>query len=186
MSDRPQLAPALGLVRDRIAGPPPRRPTPAPAPEPKADAAPQGTPTAADSGPADTKPKKATRAKASSASTGGLKRTTVSIPQRLVASMRDRLQTDRKVSQIQFILNAIEMNADRLKDLVDQEKPALPTRGGLFPDQSAARTPIEERTTINLDTTEANLRVIDSLVEKNGADSRSQLIRAALRAALAD
>src|SRR3546814_1962845 len=100
--------------------------------------------------------------------------------------MRERLQVDRKVSQIQFILNAIEANAHRLAELVEQERPTAPTAGGLFPDQSTGRNAIEERTTINFDTTEANLKVIESLVEKHGADSRSQLLRAAPRAVLAD
>lgn len=186
MSERPQLAPALGLVRDRISGPPPRRQTPAPAPvtAPEGNAEPEKP--SAERGAVEAKSKKAARPKASSASTGGMKRTTISIPQRLAASMRERLQADRKVSQIQFILNAIEANAHRLAELVEKERPAAPTTGGLFPDQSTSRNAIEERTTINFDTTEANLKVIDSLVEKHGADSRSQLIRAALRAVLAD
>ncbi|MBU2697636.1 hypothetical protein CCO04_21325 [Pimelobacter sp. 30-1] len=115
-----------------------------------------------------------------------MKRTTISIPLRLAAQMRASLETDRKVTQVQFILNAIESNAHRLKELVEAEKPAPRTSGGLFPDRSAARSQVEERTTINFDTTEANLKVIDALVDKTEADSRSQLIRAALRAALAD
>lgn len=187
MSERPQLEPALGLVRDRIPGPPPRPKTTSPAPVTpavEADAEPQKP--SAERGAGEAKPKKAARPKASSASTGGMRRTTISIPQRLAAGMREHLQADRKVSQIQFILNAIEANAHRLAELVDKERPSAPTTGGLFPDQSAGRNAIEERTTINFDTTEANLKVIDSLVEKHGADSRSQLIRAALRAVLAD
>jgi metal-responsive CopG/Arc/MetJ family transcriptional regulator len=186
MSERPQLAPALGLVRDRISGPPPRRQTSAPAPvaAPAGNAEPEKP--SEERGAVEAKPKKAARPKASSASTGGMKRTTISIPQRLAASMRERLQADRTVSQIQFILNAIEANAHRLAELVEKERPAAPTTRGLFPDQSTSRNAIEERTTINFDTTEANLKVIDSLVEKHGADSRSQLIRAALRAVLAD
>lgn len=187
MSERPQLAPALGLVRDRISGPPPRRQTPAPAPvTAAAEGNAEPAKPSAERGAVEAKPKKAVRPKASSASTGGMRRTTISIPQRLAAGMRERLQADRKVSQIQFILNAIEANAHRLAELVEKERPAAPTTGGLFPDQSTGRNAIEERTTINFDTTEANLKVIDSLVEKHGADSRSQLIRAALRAVLAD
>lgn len=189
MSERPQLAPALGLVRDRISGPPPRRQTQTPTPAPVTTEAEGDTEPAkpsAERGPSEAKPRKAARPKASSASTGGLRRTTISIPQRLAAGMRERLQADRKVSQIQFILNAIEANAHRLAELVEKERPTAPTAGGLFPDQSTGRNAIEERTTINFDTTEANLKVIDSLVEKHGADSRSQLIRAALRAVLAD
>ena len=186
MSERPQLTPALGLVRDRVSGPPPRPQTSAPAPatppESKVEAAKPST----ERGGAEPAPKKPTRPKASSASTGGLKRTTISIPQRLAAGMRERLQTDRTVSQSQFILNAVEANAHRLAELVVNERPAAPTTGGLFPDQGTSRQVIEERTIVNFDTTEANLKVIDSLVEKHAADSRSQLIRAALRAALSD
>lgn len=187
MSERPQLAPALGLVRDRISGPPPRPKTTAPvqgAPAMESDAEPEKP--SAERGAGEAKPKKAARSKASSASTGGMRRTTISIPQRLAAGMRERLQANRKVSQIQFILNAIEANAHRLAELVENERPPAPTTGGLFPDQSTGRNAVEERTTINFDTTEANLKVIDSLVEKHGADSRSQLIRAAVRAVLAD
>ncbi|MGD9961864.1 hypothetical protein [Nocardioides sp.] len=187
MSERPQLSPALGLVRDRISGPPPRPKTTAPAHVTTA-AADDDEPEkpSEERGAAEVKPKKAARPKASSASTGGMKRTTISIPQRLAASMRERLQGDRRVSQIQFILNAIESNAHQLGELVAKERPLAPTTGGLFPDPSTGRKAIEERTTINFDTTEANLKVIDSLVEKHGAESRSQLIRAALRAVLAD
>lgn len=186
MNDRPKLAPALGLVRDRIDGPPPRRPTPvpeAPTPAPSDAARPEAD--RSEKAPGESKAKKASRPKASSTSTGGMKRTTISIPLRLAAQMRASLQTGRKVTQVQFILNAIESNAHRLKELVEAEKPATPTSGGLFPDRSSARSQVEERTTINFDTTEANLKVIDALVDKTGADSRSQLIRAALRAALA-
>lgn len=186
MSERPQLAPALGLVRDRISGPPPRQQTPAPAPVTAAEGNVEQAKPSTDRGAVEAMPKKTARPKASSASTGGMKRTTISIPQRLAAGMRERLQTDRKVSQIQFILNAIEANAHRLAELVENERPAAPTSGGLFPDPSTSRNAIEERTTINFDTTEANLAVIDSLVEKHGADSRSQLIRAVIRAVLAD
>lgn len=186
MSERPQLAPALGLVRDRIAGPPPRRQAPDRAPV----AAPEGTAEpdkpSAEREAVEAKPRKAIRPKASSASTGSIKRTTISIPQRLATSMRERLQVDRKVSQVQFILNAIEANAYRLADLLENERPAGSTIGGLFPDRSANRNAVEERTTINFDTTEANLKVIDSLVETHGADSRSQLVRVALRAVLKD
>lgn len=186
MSERPQLAPALGLVRDRISGPPPRRQTAAAAPVTAAERDAEPANPSADRGAVEAKAKRTARPKASSASTGGMKRTTISIPQRLAAGMRERLQADRKVSQIQFILNAIEANAHRLAELVEKERPTAPTTGGLFPDQSTSRNAIEERTTINFDTTEANLKVIDSLVETHGADSRSQLIRAALRAVLAD
>lgn len=185
MNDRPKLAPALGLVRDRIDGPPPRRPIAvSEAPAPSETARPEAD--RSEKAPGEPKVKRASRPKASSASTGGMKRTTISIPLRLAAQMRASLETDRKVTQVQFILNAIESNAHRLAELVEKERPAAPTTGGLFPDQSAGRNAIEERTTINFDTTEANLKVIDSLVEKHGADSRSQLIRAALRAVLSD
>src|SRR3546814_5542068 len=100
MSERPQLAPALGLVRDRISGPPPRRQIPTPAPvttEAEGDTEPAKP--SAERGPAEAKPRKAVRPKASSASTGGLRRTTISIPQRLAAGMRERLQVDRKRSE---------------------------------------------------------------------------------------
>lgn len=186
MSERPQLTPALGLVRDRVPGPPPRRQASAPEPVTAPEGKPEATTPSTERGGAEQTPKKTTRPKASSASTGGLKRTTISIPQHLAASMRERLQTDRKVTQSQFILNAIEANADRLAELVANERPAARTSGGLFPDQGTSRNAVEERTTINFDTTEANLKVVDSLVETHGADSRSQLIRAALRALLED
>lgn len=99
--------------------------------------------------------------------------------------MRENLQADRNVTQIQFILNAIEANAHRLAELVAAERPAAAKGGGLFPDQGSVRGSVEERTTINFDTTDANLKVIDGLVEESGAASRSQLIRVALRAELA-
>lgn len=186
MSDRPKLEPALGLVRERIGAPPPRRATPAaPVIAPERTETPLPDASASESGAAEIKPKKASRPKASSASTGGMRRTTISLPQQLAAQMRERLQADRNITQIQFILHAIEANAHRLAELVTAERPTAAKSGGLFPDQGTVRRSVEERTTINFDTTEANLKVIDELVEKSGAASRSQLIRVALRAELA-
>lgn len=186
MNDRPKLEPALGLVRDRIGAPPPRRATPAaPITTPGPSETPRSESSASEKASAEIKPKKTSRSRASSASTGGLRRTTISLPQELAAKMRENLQADRSLTQIQFILNAIETNAHRLAELVTAERPTAAKGGGLFPDQGSVRGSVEERTTINFDTTEANLKVIDGLVEKSGAASRSQLIRVALRAEMA-
>ncbi|GGO94387.1 hypothetical protein GCM10011584_35300 [Nocardioides phosphati] len=189
MSERPQLAPALGLVRDRVSGPPPRRAATAVPQQTPAIAA---TPAAAQTSPVESvtvderKPKKApARIKASDRSTGGTKKTSVTITQATARNLRDKLNSDRKVTQIQFILSEVEKNASKLKDLVEKEKGnAGSGGGGLFPDATSARNTGEEMTTINLVTTEANLAVLDSLAESTGAESRSQLIRAALRPAL--
>lgn len=187
MSDRPQLTPAVGLVRDRVPGPPPRRVTTTPADQPDGREPdvrePEATPKTA--GAANDRPKKQVRTKVSETGSGGMRRTTLSLPRTLVAEMRQRLRTEHDLTQIQFILMAIETSAPRLKELVELDRPRR-TSGGLFPDAAAGRPAGEESATIGLNTTDANLKVIDSLVEQSGADSRSQLVRVALRAALSD
>lgn len=187
MSERPQLTPAVGLVRDRVPGPPPRRLTTSPVDQPDVREPdvpePKATPNAA--GAATDRPKRQVRTKVSETGSGGMRRTTLSLPRTLVAEMRQRLRAEQDLTQIQFILMAIEMSAPRLKELVELERPKR-TSGGLFPDAAAGRPVGEESATIGLTTTDANLKVIDSLVDQSGADSRSQLVRVALRAALSD
>lgn len=179
MSERPQLTPAVGLVRDRVPGPPPRQVTTPPVDQPDVRAN-EGAPKSAVS--ANDRPKKQARTKVSETGSGGMRRTTLSLPRTLVAEMRQRLRTEQALTQIQFILMAIEASESRLKELVELDRPKR--SGGLFPDAAAGRPSGEECATIGLNTTDANLKVIDSLVEQAGADSRSQLVRVALRAAL--
>ena len=191
MTERTPLAPALGLVRDRLAGPPPRRPTTPTttgaqsSPPPTADE--EATTSQETTSPDKASPKtaKSPRPKASESSTGGNRRTTLSLPQDLVERLRAHRHANPQVSQVQIILNALATTAPQLKELVASEShpDGLPNND-LFPDSSTLRRTVDQRTTISFDTTHANLKVLDSLVETAGADSRSQLVRVALHAAL--
>ena len=191
MNERTPLAPALGLVRDRLAGPPPRRPAPSTAgtpasPPPAADeemtTSEEATPTR-DKAPRNAA--KSPRAKASESSTGGNRRTTLSLPQYLVEKLRAHRRANPQLSQVQIILNALATTAPQLQELVESEsRPGSLPANDLFPDSSSHRHTVDQRTTISFDTTQANLKVLDSLVETAGADSRSQLVRVALHAAL--
>lgn len=194
------MKPALGLVRDRVSTLPSRKPV-----VPPAAAAPQAKPTvsveealAAERAkeeaftgtahepvvtptPEKPKAKAKTKPKAvkASESTGGTKRTTLSLPQDLVDLMTERRKSGPKVGQVQFILNALAQTAPRHKELVAAE---LGTSIGndLFPVNIAPRVHVGRLTTISFDTAEENMKVVDTLVADSGAVSRSQLVRVVL------
>lgn len=191
--ERAPMKPALGLVKDRLNPLPPRRNTTqtprlspaleeALADDPRAETVAQPEETSekpAASPRQDRKPKKAPRAKPSE-TTGGMKRTTLSLPQELVDQLADRRKANPKISQVQFILNSLADTRHQLKELVAADN-AGAVGNDLFPVASATRTVVERRTTISFDTAEQNMKIIDDLVESSGASTRSQLIRVALR-----
>lgn len=190
--ERAPMKPALGLVKDRLNPLPPRRTTtPAPRLSPALEEALADDPAetvvqpdetsekpAASPRP-DRRPKKAPRAKPSE-TTGGMKRTTLSLPQELVDQLAERRRSNPKISQVQFILNSLADTQHQLKELVAADN-AGAEGNDLFPVASATRTVVERRTTISFDTAEQNMKIIDELVESSGASTRSQLIRVALR-----
>ncbi|KRF19244.1 hypothetical protein ASG90_20905 [Nocardioides sp. Soil797] len=199
--ERVPMKPALGLVRDRVSTLPSRKPAAAPASEPKptvsveealaaerakdeafekAGSVPAATP-AAEKAAGESKPKPKPKQKPAKASesTGGTKRTTLSLPQSLVDLMTERREASPKVGQVQFILNALAQTADRHQELVAAEN-GTSIGNDLFPVTTAPRVSIGKLTTISFDTAEENMKVVDTLVADSGAASRSQLVRVVL------
>lgn len=185
------MAPALGLVKGRLdALPPKRRSEPekrAVSVEPMTKATTSEQTTAPDAPtprtPKEPRTKKPARTKSQDA-TGGMKRTTLSLPQDIVDLLTERRKNTPKISQVQLILNSLAATRHRLKDLVEADNAGI-EGNDLFPVTSATRTVVGKRTTISFDTAEANMKIIDALVESSGASSRSQLVRVALRHCLA-
>lgn len=126
------------------------------------------------------KPKRAPRTKVSE-TTGGTKRTTLSLPQELVDVLGERLKSTPRISRVQFILNALATTAPRLKELVEADNSDT-VGNDLFPVISNVRASSGgSRTTIGFDTAAANMAVVNQLVTSSGAASRSQLVQVALR-----
>ena len=72
-----------------------------------------------------------------------------------------------------------------LEDLVSAERVGTVAAGDLFPDPAMAPRAVgEPRVPASLRLTARNLAVLDQLVTRSGADDRSQLLTAALRAHL--
>lgn len=193
--ERTPMAPAVGLVKGRLDALPPVRRSPKPARqssgpvlvEPLADVDPspateqeaeKAVPSAAKA-TGDAKPKKATARPKTSSATGGMKRTTLSLPQELVDQLAERRKNTPKISQVQFILNSLATTRNRLKDLIAADNDGA-EGNDLFPIASTTRAAVDKRTTISFDTAEENMKIIDALVESSGAISRSQLVRVAL------
>ncbi len=83
------------------------------------------------------------------------------------------------------VLAAVEETEPRLTDLIDAERPPASNGSGLFPDSASGRRRNREpRVVVSLRLSEGNVEVLDQLVVRHQADDRSQLITAALRAAL--
>lgn len=205
---RAPMKPALGLVRDRVSTLPSRKAAAAPADDGPAaqpelsveealaaerakeeafekQAAPRDTETTRAQPTEATKAKAKAKTKATKVSetTGGTKRTSLSLPQELVDLMTERRASTPKVGQVQFILNAIAQTAPRLKELVEAENGGT-VGNDMFPVSTALRGDVGKLTTITFDTAEANMVVLDKLQDASGAESRSQLVRVALREVL--
>lgn len=195
MSERTTLPVASGL--SKVPAPPPRRTTtsrPSSPPEapPRLLAAVTDptTVTAADASPptAETahKAAPATRKQpVSKSSTGGTKETSVSLPVGVKEKWRAAADA-RSTTLVEVLLTAIEEAGERLADMVAAERPSPAKAAGLFPDRFQRPAAREARSTAPLETSHRNFEVLDRLVKQTGADSRSQLITAALRAHLAD
>lgn len=182
MSERPKLRPAEGLVKDRLPPPPPRkkasRPASAPVSQDNDNADTPGVPTALE---APSAVPMNTTAKGAKGGSEVLKKTSVNLPLSLLARLRERVNS-LSMPQVEFLLTAIEEHQHRLAELVENERPR-PKPGALFLGSSPGRH-LGDQVIWTVRISERNLQVIDSLVERSGADSRAQLIQAVLRAAL--
>lgn len=158
-------------------------PSPTPGPGPGLDPVEVGTvqPVPVEVDPVGTG-RAAERPTASSRSTGGSRETSISLPADIREQWR-RAAAEPDTTAAEVILEAIEANLDQLEDLVARERGDVARQEpGLFPDRASVRSDGPTRVIAPLNTTARNLAVIDALVEKTRADSRSQLITAALRA----
>lgn len=103
-------------------------------------------------------------------------------------SIRARLREETRNSGGQLtagavILRAIENHANELNELVRKEQAPSEPPSALFPYAASKQRSREEETAIHVVKIAAgNLAVIDELAVQSGAQSRSQLVTAALRA----
>lgn len=120
-------------------------------------------------------------ATARSASADTMRPVSVSVPLTMAEAWRDRAKRDR-TSQVDVLLDALVAHQDELTDLVAarSEKPTV--SDGLFDRTPGAKG--ERFVGVSLRIKAGNLEVIDQLADKHGADSRSQLVAAALSAYL--
>ncbi len=154
--------------------------SPSPAKEASGDTA-KAEPSAKSAGrPRKSRTEKPTAA-ARSASADTMRPVSVSVPLTMAEAWRDRAKRDR-TSQVDVLLDALVAHQDELTDLVAarSEKPTV--SDGLFDRTPGAKG--ERFVGVSLRIKAGNLEVIDQLADKHGADSRSQLVAAALSAYL--
>ena len=154
--------------------------SPSPAKEPS-DGSAKAEPSSKSTGrPRKSRTEKAT-APARSASADTMRPVSVSVPLTMAEAWRDRAKRDR-TSQVDVLLDALVAHQDKLTDLVAarSEKPTV--SDGLFDRTPGAKG--ERFVGVSLRIKAGNLEVIDQLADKHGADSRSQLVAAALSAYL--
>lgn len=154
--------------------------SPSPAKEPS-DGTAKAEPSSKSTGrPRRSRTEKAT-APARSASADTMRPVSVSVPLTMAEAWRDRAKRDR-TSQVDVLLDALVAHQDNLTDLVAarSEKPTV--SDGLFDRTPGAKG--ERFVGVSLRIKAGNLEVIDQLADKHGADSRSQLVAAALSAYL--
>lgn len=200
MSRREPMTPISGLKKPSLPAPSPRPRTLAPVPEPTPDtveeqpdslteapsAAPakEDAPAAARSGAtASTGRTRKARAEklARSASADTMKAVSVSVPLTVAEAWRDSAKRER-TSQVDVLLDALVARQDGLTDLVAARTEQPTVSDGLFDRTPGAKG--ERFVGVSLRIKSGNLQVIDQLVDKHGAESRSQLVAAALSAHL--
>lgn len=203
MSRREPMSPIAGLKKPTDLPSPSARPrtlapVPAPSPDPveeqpvdvaaspaPAKEASDGTAKAEPSSKSAGRPRKSRTEKATaaarSASADTMRPVSVSVPLTMAEAWRDRAKRDR-TSQVDVLLDALVAHQDELTDLVAarSEKPTV--SDGLFDRTPGAKG--EWFVGVSLRIKAGNLEVIDQLADKHGADSRSQLVAAALSAYL--
>lgn len=190
MSERTPMQPVHGLTKSQ-------RPSVADVPAPPARRAHtqesgQQTPTVAaapSAGEGETAPntpRKIRVAKPSDTS-GGTRDATFTTPLALREILRERARITKDLTIPGIVLEAVETHLQDLARLVDLEKGTAPAGTSLFPDPTSSPRSSETgetRVPVTMRLTAANLAVLDNLVRQTGADNRSQLITAALRAHL--
>ncbi len=120
-------------------------------------------------------------ATARSASADTMRPVSVSVPLTMAEAWRDRAKRDR-TSQVDVLLDGLVAHQDELADLVAARSERPTVSDGLFDRTPGAKG--ERFVGVSLRIKAGNLEVIDQLADKHGADSRSQLVAAALSAYL--
>lgn len=178
---RSRMRPVTGLRRTDSLPPPPPRPQPtAPVPEapPKAAKSRQE--------PAESKPRRpASRGQPGAARASDraeiIRPISISMPVSLVERFKAHARTTG-TSHPDLLMDAVLAQRDRLGDLVAQARPE-PPRDELFV-RNIRRGGGELTHTLPLRMKSTNVDAIDKLVTEHGAENRSQLCTAALRAHL--
>lgn len=200
MSRREPMTPISGLKKPSLPAPSPRPRTLAPVPEPTPDTVEEQpgsltespsrapakedvplTPSSGATTSAGRKRKARAEKLARSASADTMKAVSVSVPLTLAEAWRDSAKRER-TSQVDVLLDALVARQDELTDLVAARTEQPTVNDGLFDRTPGAR--MERFVGVSLRIKSGNLQVIDQLVDKHGAESRSQLVAAALSAHL--
>jgi len=110
-----------------------------------------------------------------------MKAVSVSVPLTVAEAWRDSAKRER-TSQVDVLLDALVARQGELTDLVASRTEQPTVSDGLFDRTPGAKG--ERFVGVSLRIKSGNLQVIDQLVDKHGAESRSQLVAAALSAHL--
>lgn len=103
----------------------------------------------------------------------------ISVPESIRARMR-AARSARDITFLELVLDAVEESVDDLDQLVANMRPRS-VQGRLFERQRATGAASEVKVQVTIrGVLDSHLAVIDDLVMSTGADSRSQLITAAL------
>lgn len=159
--------------------PPPKRPQSAPPSTKPATEASVADPVGRPVKPA--KPKKA-----SSRSTGGTRAISFSTPGELADRLREAARNDSDQTIAGTLLAIVEKQAPNLGAHIDAERkrtsPAPSADDSIFPVAMGRQQPTSSPSVVKIVLPAANVDVLDDLVGRHKADSRSQLLTAALRA----
>lgn len=111
-----------------------------------------------------------------------VRKTSLSLPASVAQLLREAADSQRK-TQLSVILEAVETHKDVVEELVGEEQASGQRRDheGLFPDPTQRTARVEPQVTTPIRISAANLAVLDEIVVRSGAASRSQLIAAVLR-----
>ncbi len=176
MTARSPLSPVQGLARTVSIPPPPARPSPAT----QGQETPAAPTTAGQESPASARRTTRTAGPTRKSDEAHTTRAvTLSLPASIVTRVKDRARADR-VSQPDVLMDAVSAALDNLHHLLEGEE-RLPVSDGIFVRRPTRRSSPEPMATLSLRLLARNVDVIDELVTRFDARSRSSLCAVALR-----
>lgn len=182
---RRQLSAVPGLKRtEDLPGPPPRRPIlePSEASLPPASTPPAGEEPETERSTRPPRPRQGGKARAGRSQDADIIRAiSVSLPVSLAQEIKERAKVT-STTHADLLMDAVVAHHGHLDELINQVKPAAEV-DALFV-RTPSRAPVEAYTALSLRMRSANVEVLDALVAKHGAQSRSQLCVAVLTAHL--